>query len=465
MTIMVQRFTLCLIVLWFVGSIWQIPVLRISRDCPSSSPTKLSTQRHHYSDVIMITMASQITSLRIVYSIDYSGADQRKHQGSASLAFVRGIHRWPVISPHKWQVTRKTFPFDDVIMIGAILHIWQIPVLRISRDCPSSSPTKLSTQRHHYSDVIMITMASQITSLRIVYSIDYSGADQRKHQGSASLAFVRGIHRWPVISPHKWQVTRKTFPFDDVIMIGAILHIGCLVKNCAPLLSHWGYPNLTWSLPFMVTWFLAIFVSKDSLLPDSSDESGLGGRGPFLSSLDVCSSSKVIILSRRAPSFIFLVPLFQNKQQVMFQYKNVVFSIYGFASERNNCVTTSYRYVVNPILNTLRPRQKYCHFADDILKCIFLNKDIWISIKISLMFVPKGPINISPGLVQIMAWCRPGDKPLSEPTMVRLLTHICVNLPQWVKRTSFILTPPLHTDYSCPSIYIYVKYIIYLYIY
>ena len=63
----------------------------------------------------------------------------------------------------------------------------------------------------------MGAMASQITSLTIVYSAVYSGADQRKHQSSASLAFVRGINRWPVISPHKWLVTRKMFPFDDVI--------------------------------------------------------------------------------------------------------------------------------------------------------------------------------------------------------------------------------------------------------
>ena len=64
----------------------------------------------------------------------------------------------------------------------------------------------------------MGTMASQITCLTIVYSTVYSGADQRKHQSSASLAFVRRIHRRPVNSPHKWPVTRKMFPFDDVIM-------------------------------------------------------------------------------------------------------------------------------------------------------------------------------------------------------------------------------------------------------
>ena len=61
-------------------------------------------------------------------------------------------------------------------------------------------------------------IASQITSLTIVYSADYSDADQRKHQSSSSLAFVRVIHRGPVNSPHKWPVTRKMFPFGGVIM-------------------------------------------------------------------------------------------------------------------------------------------------------------------------------------------------------------------------------------------------------
>ena len=76
-----------------------------------------------------------------------------------------------------------------------------------------------STETPHYSDVIMSTMASQVTSLTIVYSTFYSGADQRKYQSSVSLAFVRGIHRWPVNSAHKGSVTRKMLPYDDVIMI------------------------------------------------------------------------------------------------------------------------------------------------------------------------------------------------------------------------------------------------------
>ena len=76
----------------------------------------------------------------------------------------------------------------------------------------------LRPQQPHYGDLIMGAIASQITSLTIVYSTVYSDADQRKHQSSASLAFVWGIHRGPVNSPHKWPVTRKMLPFDDVIM-------------------------------------------------------------------------------------------------------------------------------------------------------------------------------------------------------------------------------------------------------
>ena len=83
-------------------------------------------------------------------------------------------------------------------------------------------------------------------------------------------------------------------------------------------------------------------------------------------------------------------------------------------------------------VNTLRPRPNGCHFAEDRFKCICLNENKWISVSISLKFVPKGQINNIPALVQIMAWCRPGDKPLSESMMFSLLTHICVTRPQWV---------------------------------
>ena len=89
------------------------------------------------------------------------------------------------------------------------------------------------------------------------------------------------------------------------------------------------------------------------------------------------------------------------------------------------------RYQGSFIINSLRPRQNGRHFTDDIFKW-----NVWIPIKISLKFVPQGPMNNIPALVRIMAWRRSGDKPLSEPVMVSLLTHICVTQPQWVKRSA-----------------------------
>ena len=84
-------------------------------------------------------------------------------------------------------------------------------------------------------------------------------------------------------------------------------------------------------------------------------------------------------------------------------------------------------------VNSLRSRQNGRLFADDTFKHIFLNENIRISTTNSLNFVPKGLINNIPALVLIMAWRRPGDKPLSEPMLVRSLTHICVTRPQCVK--------------------------------
>ena len=93
--------------------------------------------------------------------------------------------------------------------------------------------------------------------------------------------------------------------------------------------------------------------------------------------------------------------------------------------------------------NTLRPRQNGHRLADDVFKCIFINGSVWISFKISLKFVPMVPINNIPALVQILAWRRSGDKPLSEPMMVSLLMHIWVTRSQWVKLIScfYIIRP------------------------
>ena len=91
------------------------------------------------------------------------------------------------------------------------------------------------------------------------------------------------------------------------------------------------------------------------------------------------------------------------------------------------------RFEFENSFNTLRPRQNGRHIAADTFKCIFLFENVWIWIKFSLKFVPGVRINNIPALVQVMAWRRIGDKPLCEPMMVNLLTHICVTRPQWVK--------------------------------
>ena len=108
----------CYKIIIILSSLIIISIIALIYHC-NTFPVKFNGAQpswEHYGDVIMGVMASQITSLTIVYSNVYSGADQSIHQSSASLAFVWGIHRGPVNSPHKWPVTRKMFPFDDVIM-------------------------------------------------------------------------------------------------------------------------------------------------------------------------------------------------------------------------------------------------------------------------------------------------------------------------------------------------------------
>ena len=103
-------------------------------------------------------------------------------------------------------------------------------------------------------------------------------------------------------------------------------------------------------------------------------------------------------------------------------------------------------YLSWQLVNTLRLRQNGRHFADYIFKCISLNENVWIPIKNSLKFVPKGPTNNIPALFQIMAWRRPGNKPLSEPMMINSLTHVCVTQPQWVKQVKQFLCLTIHTN-------------------
>ena len=111
---------------------------------------------------------------------------------------------------------------------------------------------------------------------------------------------------------------------------------------------------------------------------------------------------------------------------------------------RSQCIRGHCSDLVHPQYSSLCTRRilthwgwhNSCLFPNSIFQCIFLNENMYISIKISLKFVPKGRITNIPELVQIMAWRHPGDKPLSEPMMVSLLMHICVTRPQWVNEKS-----------------------------
>ena len=183
----------------------------------------------HYSDVTMGTIASQITSLTIVYSTVYSGADQRKHQSSASLAFVRGIHRGPVNSLHKWPVTRKMFPFDDVIMLPKYfdrsIRGVNIRMIRIgsnltdmynfffrftSPSTPQSSNSALSTFNSAKPSgrwFLGITDRQHVLLFNNMYT---KNKENTKIRITGTLC--GGIHRSPVNFPHKGPVMRTAFP-------------------------------------------------------------------------------------------------------------------------------------------------------------------------------------------------------------------------------------------------------------
>ena len=103
-------------------------------------PVNATLQSNDYSDVIISAMASQFIGVSVVFSAICSSADQSKHQSSAPMAFVGGIHGWPVDSPLKWPVTRKMFPFDDLIMND--LEWW---LCRGSPPCTGSSPPTEAT--------------------------------------------------------------------------------------------------------------------------------------------------------------------------------------------------------------------------------------------------------------------------------------------------------------------------------
>ena len=185
----------------------------------------------------MTTVASQITSLAVVYSTVYSGADERKHQSSASLAFVRGIHRDRWIPRTNGQLRGKCFHLMTSSWLLQVKRGWwacltslvcRIPKLFYMKPCDyiplylSQCPGQLRVMWRYVSFLtIRVKVLNPCWAASspfrhcfslLAYSTVYSGAGQRKHQSSASLAF------WLVHSPHKGTASRKMFPFDDFIM-------------------------------------------------------------------------------------------------------------------------------------------------------------------------------------------------------------------------------------------------------
>ena len=154
---------------------------------------------HHYSDAIMSAMASQITGVPIVFSTVCSGADQRKNQSFASLAFVRGIHRWPVNSPHKGPVTRKMFPFDDVIMVA--IH---------------SVHSKVMVRTPKFCLVSLSWIAPKLgTSMYLVLKV--GGIHDHDTFGAISVSFSALRHYpnelWLIINFTKWNLNQDKYFF------------------------------------------------------------------------------------------------------------------------------------------------------------------------------------------------------------------------------------------------------------
>ena len=131
------------------------------------------------------------------------------------------------LSGHTWWFTLCQVPFERLqrpgqwslhLFVKWWPHINGLPIGSGVAQCSCRGEALQGETYRHYNDVLMNAIASQITSLTIVYSTVCLGVDQRKYQSSPSLVFLMGFHRWPVNSPHKGPVTRKMFSFDDVIM-------------------------------------------------------------------------------------------------------------------------------------------------------------------------------------------------------------------------------------------------------
>ena len=196
--------------------------------------TTLSVDWHcwwacHYNDVIIGAMAYQITSVTIVYPTFYSGADQRKYQRSASLAFVRGIHRWPVNSPHKWPVTRKMFPFDgDIIYSKNDAKYASLTVVRwlSPKQCrmvqPSLilhlSPLSAASIRHWTESVLVQVMASRRTGDKPLHEPNFSEILIKIQNLFLNESFYQSLGSKPYFYSTDLTIS---------VIFGELIHINC----------------------------------------------------------------------------------------------------------------------------------------------------------------------------------------------------------------------------------------------
>ena len=158
----------------------------------------------------MTMLASQITSLTVVYSIVYSGVNQRKHQSSASLAFVREIHRGPVNFPHKWPVTRKMFPFDDVIM-------WTISIYGIITFRFMIKTTLIT----YFIICINTALKTTILTPRLIPFNESSVLNANFHYSVVLTSVSNHLpHDWlNTLFRHFWQVQSKRYEIMQKIMV------------------------------------------------------------------------------------------------------------------------------------------------------------------------------------------------------------------------------------------------------
>ena len=197
----------------------------------------------------MDAIASQITSLAIVYSTVYSDADQRKHQSTPSLAFVRGIHRWPVNSPHKWPVTRNMLPFDDLIMLGSPIRTW----MTLSGEYDYCWPATVYPKKYaHGFCFAVLCCGYTLTDVPISIRLTSLALWQSDDCPSASKATLMNMDKYFIWIHYERSHNHNKAKHNKTVCI--FLGIYCSRRGARDNLILWPYPNL--SRNGQVSWVL-----------------------------------------------------------------------------------------------------------------------------------------------------------------------------------------------------------------